>query len=102
MGNAIFTADLTQKPVARHRILRLNSLAVISQGHSRPTYDAVIWLDSTLSPDDWATAVNGLSTHPAVVTVSPTWIMAVFFYHAINAICTKSNANDPISSSEGA
>lgn len=42
----------------------LGGLAVISQGYSRPTYDAVIWLDSTLSPDDWTTAVIGLSTHP--------------------------------------
>jgi hypothetical protein len=35
----------------------LGGLAVISHGHSRPTYDADIWLDSTMPLHDWAAAV---------------------------------------------
>ncbi len=57
MGNTIATSDLTKDLATRHRVLMLGGLAVISHGHSRPTYDADVWLDSTLSPDDWAKAV---------------------------------------------
>lgn len=56
MGN-IATAKLTRELAAGHRVLMLGGLAVISHGHSRPTYDADIWLDATLSPDEWAKAV---------------------------------------------
>jgi hypothetical protein len=35
----------------------LGGLAVISHGHSRPTYDADVWLDANLSAVDWANAV---------------------------------------------
>jgi hypothetical protein len=35
----------------------LDGLAVISHGHSTPTFDADIWLDPTLSCEEWATAV---------------------------------------------
>jgi hypothetical protein len=64
MGNIIATAELTRGLAARHRVLMLGSLAVISHGHSRPTYVADIWLDATLSPDDWAKAViDALSGH---------------------------------------
>lgn len=56
MGNTIATAELTRELAARHRVLMLGGLAVISHGHSRPTYDADIWLDPTL-PHDWASSV---------------------------------------------
>lgn len=65
MGNTVATAELTRKLAARHRVLMLGGLAVISHGHSRPTYDADIWLDATLSPDSWAKVViDTLSYHP--------------------------------------
>lgn len=57
MGNIIATSDLTKDLATRHRVLMLGGLAVISHGHSRPTFDADIWLDSTLTPGDWANAV---------------------------------------------
>jgi hypothetical protein len=53
----------------------LGGLAVISHGHSRPTYDADIWLDSTFSTDEWAKAViDILSGYPGLsfVTIG-TW-----------------------------
>jgi hypothetical protein len=65
MGNAVATAELTRELAARHRVLMLGGLAVISHGHSRPTYDADIWLDPTLSRNDWAKAViETLSGYP--------------------------------------
>ncbi len=59
MGNTVATAELTRVLAARHRVLMLGGLAVIAHGHSRPTYDADVWLDPTLSEEDWATAVAG-------------------------------------------
>ncbi len=57
MGNPITTAGLTKELAASHRIVMLGGLAVISHGHARPTYDADIWLDSSLSLIAWAGAV---------------------------------------------
>ena len=65
MGNTIATAELTKRLADRHRVLMLGGLAVISHGHSRPTYDADIWLDPALSCEDWANAViDALSVYP--------------------------------------
>ena len=65
MGKAIATAELTQELATHHRVLMLGGLAVISHGHSRPTYDADIWLDPDYSCDDWAEAVTDiLSGYP--------------------------------------
>lgn len=74
MGN-LTTAKLTEELAARRRVLMLGGLAVISHGHSRPTYDADIWLDSTLSPEDWATTViDVLSPYPVLRFVAiGTW-----------------------------
>jgi hypothetical protein len=74
MGNPITTAGLTKELAARHRVIMLGGLAVISHGHSRPTYDADIWLDSNLSPDEWAEAVWKLTEHhPALRFVAIAW-----------------------------
>jgi hypothetical protein len=71
MGNTIATAKLTQELAARHRVLMLGGLAVISHGHSRPTYDAYIWLDSKLPPAAWASAVvDVLSGYPDLCFVT--------------------------------
>lgn len=67
MGNSITTAGLTKELAARHRVVMLGGLAVISHGHARPTYDADIWLDPDLSPDAWAdAALNLTDNHPAL------------------------------------
>ncbi len=58
MGNPVATAELTRELATRHRVLMLGGLAVISHGHSRPTYDADIWLDPDYSCDHWAKAVT--------------------------------------------
>ncbi|MES2922880.1 MAG: hypothetical protein V4819_15100 [Verrucomicrobiota bacterium] len=76
MGNPVATAELTAALAARHRVLMLGGLAVISHGHSRPTYDADIWLDATLLHMDWATAVTDtLSIYPGLRFVAiGTWV----------------------------
>lgn len=63
MGNSITTAGLTKDLAARHRVVLLGGLAVISHGHARPTYDADIWLDPKLSPDAWAEEAWILTAH---------------------------------------
>lgn len=76
MGNPITTAGLTKDLAARHRVVMLGGLAVISHGHARPTYDADIWLDPNLSPGAWAeAALNLTENHPALRFVSiGTWL----------------------------
>lgn len=54
MGNPITTAGLTKELAGRHRVIMLGGLAVISHGHSRPTFYANIWLDPASSPSVWA------------------------------------------------
>ena len=63
MGNTITTAGLTRDLAARHRVVMLGGLAVISHGHARPTFDADIWLDPNLSPSAWADAAWSLTVH---------------------------------------
>lgn len=76
MGKAIATAEVTRVLAERHRVLMLGGLAVISHGHSRPTFDADIWLDANLSLDDWAAAVTGtLSIFPHMRLIAiGTWL----------------------------
>jgi len=57
MGNTITAAKLTCELAARHRVIMLGGLAVISHGHSRPTYDADIWFEAKLSPVCWASSI---------------------------------------------
>ncbi len=57
MGNPITTARLTAEFAKSHRVLMLGGLAVISHGHSRPTFDADIWLDPLLPLDKWREAI---------------------------------------------
>ncbi len=60
MGKTTLTAELTRALAARHRVLMLGGLAVISHGNPRPTRDADIWLDPTLAAPSWAASVVGI------------------------------------------
>jgi hypothetical protein len=60
MGNQITTPKLTATLATEHRVVMLGGLAVISHGHSRPTFDADIWLDPSLPIDAWSKAVYSL------------------------------------------
>jgi hypothetical protein len=60
MENPLTTARLTVELAKSHRVLMLGGLAVISHGHSRPTFDADIWLDPTLALTEWCEAVRAL------------------------------------------
>jgi hypothetical protein len=62
MGHQVTTARLTAELAKEHRILMLGGLAVISHGHSRPTFDGDIWLDPTLPLDQWSAAIFTLKT----------------------------------------
>jgi hypothetical protein len=71
MGHSVTAAELTKDLAACHRVPMLGGLAVISHGHSRPTFDADIWLDPTLSCDAWAKAItNVVSCHPDLCFVA--------------------------------
>lgn len=71
MENPLTTAELTRRLAGVHRVLVLGGLAVISHGHTRPTYDADAWLDPTLPPQAWADAVLRILTpHPQLGIVS--------------------------------
>ena len=61
MGNQITTARLTAELAREHRVIVLGGLAVISHGQARPTFDADIWLDPTLSLKDWRNAIFSLN-----------------------------------------
>ena len=61
MAVAISTAELTRQLAAAHRVLVLGGLAVVAHGHSRPTYDADVWLDPTLSVENWSEAILKLT-----------------------------------------
>jgi hypothetical protein len=75
MATSTTTAELTRKLAEKHRVLMLGGLAVISHGHSRPTYDADIWLDPALSPEKWSQVViDVLNEHPGMRIVAiGTW-----------------------------
>lgn len=74
MGNPITTAGLTKALAAEHRVMMLGGLAVISHGHSRPTYHADIWLDPCLSPREWVDLLlEWIEIDPALRFVSPLW-----------------------------
>ncbi len=67
MENPASTAIITCALAESHRVLMLGGLAVISHGHSRPTFDADIWLDPSLDPCAWASVVLALCrTYPAL------------------------------------
>ena len=54
------TAELITRLAEDQRVLGLCGYAVISHGHSRPTFDADIWLDPTLSVEGWCAAIRRL------------------------------------------
>jgi len=60
MGHQVTTAGLTAELAKEHRILVLGGLAVISHGHSRPTFDGDIWLDPSLPLNQWSDAIFSL------------------------------------------
>jgi hypothetical protein len=60
MGNQVATSKLTATLATEHRVVILGGLAVISHGHSRPTFDADIWLDPSLPIHEWTRAVYSL------------------------------------------
>jgi len=67
MGNPITTARLTAELAKSYRVIMLGGLAVISHGHSRPTFDADIWLDPSLALDTWSDAIFALKVpFPAI------------------------------------
>ena len=57
MANPLTTAKLIEKLAARNRVVLLGGLAVVSNGLSRPTYDADVWLDPELDSARWAEVV---------------------------------------------
>lgn len=60
MASPRTTAELTSLLAEKYRVIMLGGLAVVSHGHSRPTYDADAWLDPTLPIESWSQAVNDL------------------------------------------
>ena len=70
MEPAPSTSRLTALLAADHRVLTLGGLAVLAHGHTRPTYDADVWLDPTLPPDVWAAVLRAwMEKHPALRAV---------------------------------
>ncbi len=57
MANPITTAELTSQIASGQRVVMRGGLAVISHGHSRPTFDADAWLDPSLESVAWAQAL---------------------------------------------
>jgi hypothetical protein len=60
MEDQVTTARLTRELAARHRVVLLGGLAVLSLGHDRPTYDADLWLDPELEVGIWVDAIHSL------------------------------------------
>ena len=70
MEPAPTTSRLTASLAADHRVLTLDGLAVLAHGHTRPTYDADIWLDPTLPPEEWAGCLRvWMGGHPSLGAV---------------------------------
>jgi len=61
MGPEQTAAELTASLARRHRVLMLGGLAVIGHGLSRSTYDSDVWLDPSLSVDEWCAAVRTMT-----------------------------------------
>ena len=51
-------ADLVCRLAARHRVVTLGGIAVITHGLSRNTHDLDVWLDPMESPGRWCSAVS--------------------------------------------
>lgn len=64
MADQATTAGLISTLAGRQRVLSLGGYAVISHGHSRPTYDADVWLDPMLPVEKWCATLRDL-TAPA-------------------------------------
>lgn len=60
MAPSTTTAALIRQLAGENRVVLLGGLAVISHGHSRPTYDADAWLDPTVPLGLWCQAVDDL------------------------------------------
>jgi len=58
MADKITTAELIRQLAARERVMVLGGFAVIAHGHSRPTYDADVWLDPLLPVQEWCEAIR--------------------------------------------
>lgn len=70
MAASISTAELTQQLASAQRVLVLGGLAVVAHGHSRPTYDADVWLDPTLSVEKWSDVLLKLIDQPFLSIIS--------------------------------
>ena len=57
MADSITAARLIEKLASKNRVVLLGGLAVVSHGHSRPTFDADVWLDPALDPASWAKVI---------------------------------------------
>jgi hypothetical protein len=60
MANPLTAARLIELLASKHRVVMLGGLAVVSHGHSRPTFDADIWLDPNLPIKEWCESVLDL------------------------------------------
>ena len=70
MAASISTAELTRQLASAQRVLVLGGLAVVAHGHSRPTYDADVWLDPTLSVEKWSDVLLKLIDQPFLSIIS--------------------------------
>jgi hypothetical protein len=57
MADSITAARLIEKLASTNRVVLLGGLAVVSHGHSRPTFDADVWLDPALDQETWAKVI---------------------------------------------
>ena len=57
MADSITAARLIEKLASKNRVVLLGGLAVVSHGHSRPTFDADVWLDPALDLESWAKVI---------------------------------------------
>jgi hypothetical protein len=74
MADQATTAGLITALARGQRVLSLGGYAVISHGHARPTYDADVWLDSSLTLETWCAALCDLAApHALCFTEIGTW-----------------------------
>jgi hypothetical protein len=57
MADSITAARLIEKLASANRVVLLGGLALVSHGHSRPTFDADVWLDPALDQETWAKVI---------------------------------------------
>lgn len=96
------TAELIRRLAEKHRVVMLGGLAVVSHGHSRPTYDADAWLDPTLPEELWCRAVGDLVSFDARLRILSIGNWEVIEQERLSEIITRDGvirimgANQPL------